>query len=107
MCLHCYFANDLSAYLADILFSTHFMSTISHQKVHDTEIMISFDANSLFTNVPIDGAVQATLQKLENDLGLADQTLTPAQIADLLNFILRYMYFQYDGRFTNKRMEQP
>ncbi|KAL9952669.1 hypothetical protein ACROYT_G039957 [Oculina patagonica] len=60
--------------------------------------MVSFDVESLFTNVPIDGAVQAALRKLENDPSLADRTtLTPAQIADLLNFVLRSTYFQYNG----------
>ena len=58
--------------------------------------MVSFDVESLFTNVPIEGAVKATLCKLENDPGLADRTnLTPTQIADLLNFVLRSTYFQY------------
>ena len=56
-----------------------------------------FDVESLFTNVPIDAVVQAAMQKLENDLNLADRTtLTPAQIADLLTFALRSTYFQYN-----------
>ena len=53
---------------------------------------------ALFTNVLIDPAVQAALQKLENDPDIADRTtLTPAQIADLLTFVLRSTYFQYNG----------
>ena len=45
--------------------------------------MISFDVESLFTNVPIESAVR----KLENDSDLATRTnLTPTQIADLLNY---------------------
>ena len=47
------------------------MSKISHEKVHDNEVMVSFDVESLFT--------------------------TPTQIADLLNFVLRSTYFQYNG----------
>ena len=36
--------------------------------------------------------------KMENDAGLADRTtLTPVQIVDLLNFVLRSTYFQYNG----------
>ncbi|KAL9965907.1 hypothetical protein ACROYT_G029766 [Oculina patagonica] len=71
------FAYDLSAYLANIL---------------------SPLTESLFTNVPIDGAVQAALRKLEDDPSLADRTtLTPAQIATLLKFVLRSTYFQYNG----------
>ena len=51
-----------------------------------------------FTNFPIEGAVRVTLRKLESDPSLPNRTtLTPAQIADLLNFVLRSTYFQYDG----------
>ena len=66
--------------------------------------MVSFDVESLFTNVPIDAAVQAALQRLENDLSLADRTtLTPAQIADLLTFVLRSTYFQYNGSIYEQK----
>ena len=66
--------------------------------------MVSFDVESLFSNVPIDAAVQAALQKLENDPGLADRTtLTPAQIADLLTFALRSTYFQYNGSIYEQK----
>ena len=66
--------------------------------------MVSFDVESLFTNVPIDAAVQAALQKLENDPNFADRTmLTPAQIADLLTFVLRSTYFQYNGSIYEQK----
>ena len=108
------FAYDLSAYLANILSpltrkseytvtnSAHFVS--SNETILDNEIMVSFDVESLFTNVPIDAAVQATLQKLENDPSLADRTkLTPAQIADLLTFVLRFIYFLYNGSIYEQK----
>jgi len=98
------FAYDLSTFLANILSplagnsnftvknSTDFASTIASEEIQDHEIMVSFDVESLFTNVPIEGTVQAVLQKMENDAGLADRmTLTPVQIADLLDFVLRSM----------------
>ena len=65
------FAYDLSAHLADILSpltgkseytvtnSSHFVSTISHERIQENEVMVSFDVESLFTNVPIEGAVKA------------------------------------------------
>jgi len=84
------FAYDFSAHLADILApltgksgytvtnSTHFVSTISHERIQENEVMVSFDVESLFTNLPIEAAVKAALCKLENDPGLADRTnLTP------------------------------
>ena len=110
------FAYDLSAYLANILSpltgkseytvtnSAHFVSTVSNEMILDNEIMVSFDVESRFTNVPIDAAVQTALQKLENDPNLADRTtLTPAQIADLLTFVLRSAYFQYNGSIYEQK----
>ena len=61
-----------------------------YESILDNKIMVFFDTESLFTNVPIDTTVKAALQKLENDPSLADHsTLTPAQITDLPNFVLR------------------
>ena len=110
------FAYDASAFLANILSplpgnsdftvtnSAHFASVISSEKIQDHEIMVSFDVESLFTNVPIEGAVQAALRKRESDPTLADRTtLTPAQIANLLDFVLRSTYFQYNGSIYEQR----
>ena len=110
------FAYDAFAFLANILSpltgnsdftvtnSAHFTSVISSEKIQDHEIMVSFDVESLFTNVPIEGAVQAALRKLESDPTLADRTtLTPAQIADLLDFVLRSTYFQHNGSIYEQR----
>ena len=64
--------------------SAHIVSTVSNETILDKEIMVSFDVESLFINVPIDTAVQVALQKLENDPSLADHTpLRPVKIADL------------------------
>ena len=74
------------------------MSTISHERIQENEVMVSFDIESLFTIVPFKGAIKAALCKLENDPSLADRTnLTPTQTADLLKFVLRSTYFQYNG----------
>ncbi|XP_066019548.1 uncharacterized protein [Pocillopora verrucosa] len=84
--------------------SAHFVSTVSNETILDNEIMVSFDVESLFTNVAIDAAVQAAPQKLENDPSLADHTtLSPAQIADLLTFVLRSTYFQCDGSIYEQK----
>ena len=68
--------------------------------------MVSFDVESLFSNVQIEDAVKAALRKLENDPGLPDRTnLTPTQIADLLNFVLRSHISSTMDQFKNKRTE--
>ena len=55
-------------------------------------------------NVPTEGAVQAARRKLESDPGLADRTtLTPTEIADLLDFVLRSTYFQYNGSIYEQK----
>ena len=70
--------------------------------------MIFFDVVSLFTNVPIEGTVQAALQKLNRDPGLPDRTkLTPTQIADLLNFVLKSTYFKYNGSLYKQQEGAP
>jgi len=61
--------------------SANFTSIISSEKIQDHEIMVFFDIESLFSNVPIEAAVQAVQQKLESDPGLADRTtLTPVDL---------------------------
>ena len=94
------FAYDLSAYLANILSpltgkseytvtnSAHFVSTVSNETILDNEIMVSFDVELLFTNVPIDAAVQAALQKLK------EQAITT------LSYDLRIWKRYVDNTFT-------
>ena len=95
------FAYNLSAFLADTLFplkrnsdfavtnSAHFSSTVSREKIQNHNIMVSFDVESLFSNVFIEGALEAARRKFECDPSLADRTtFTPAQIVDLLDFVL-------------------
>ena len=50
--------------------------------------MVSFDVESLFINVPTEGAVEAARRRSGSDPGLANRTtLAPAQIANLLDFV--------------------
>ena len=81
------FSTALIGAFRSLLFTRWFVSTFCNETILDNEIMVSFNVESLFTNIPIDAALQAALQKLENDPSLADRTmLTPAQITDLLTF---------------------
>ena len=62
------------------------------------EFMVSFDVQSLLTNVLIEGAVKAALRQLESDQSLSKRTTLTSlvQIADLIDFVLRSTYFQCD-----------
>ena len=80
------------------------LTSLCNETILDNEIMVSFDVESLFTNVPIDAVAQAALQKLENDPGLAVRTtLTPSQVANLLTFVLRSTYFRYNGSIYEQK----
>lgn len=113
------FAYDLSYYPADVLSplpkksehtvhkcnSAHFISTINNERVLESEIMLSFKEESLFTNVPIQVAAQAVLGKLGANPSLANHTiLTPKQTADHLNLVVRSIYF-YDDRSFYEQQE--
>ena len=70
--------------------------------------MVSFNTELLLTNVPLNAAVQAALQKFENNQSLVDHTtLMPAQISDLLTLILRSTYYQYNGLIYKQKTAPP
>ena len=110
------FAYDLSAYLSDLLSpltgltshtvpnSASFVQEIRSLSIHADETMVSFDVESLFTNVPIEGALNAALQRLSADTSLPARTsLSPSQVTDLLGFVLRATYFSYNGSFYEQQ----
>ena len=58
--------------------------------------------------VPIEETVQAMLHRLNNNPSLPDHTaLTPTQIADLLNFVLRSTYFEYNRALYEQQEGAP
>ena len=62
--------------------------------------MVSFDVTSLYTTIPIDQALLIIRDLLEHDEKLADRTpLSPKQILDLLDILLRTTYFKFNGDF--------
>ena len=62
--------------------------------------MVSFDVTSLYTTIPIDQTFLIIKDLLENDDKLADRTiLSPKQILDVLDILLRTTYFKFNGDF--------
>ena len=103
---------EISKYIANILRPygklkeqhTHssklFSTFICQQKIEPDEIMVSFDVTSLYTTIPIDQALLTIRDLLEHDQKLADRTLlSPKQILDLLDILLRTTYFKFNGDF--------
>ena len=80
--------------------SKHFSEMISSETVAGNEVMVSFDVKSLFTNVPIEHALEVIHQRLLEDETLEDRTqLTAEQVTLLLGICLRTTYFVYQNQF--------
>ena len=62
---------------------------MSGLSIEEDEILVSLDVSFLFTNVPIDEAVQIIHDRLRNDEMLCDRTtLIPDRVAELLEVCL-------------------
>lgn len=62
--------------------------------------MVSFDVKSLFTNVPVDEALQVIRSRLEDDVSLDSRTtLSVDSIMELQTLCLKTMYFSYEDSF--------
>ena len=80
--------------------STDFVKRIKETPVTKNDRMISFDVVSLFTNVPVAGALDTISALLENDDSFEDHTTIPAaDICNLAELCLRSTYFQFQDRF--------
>ncbi|XP_041460800.1 uncharacterized protein LOC121411955 [Lytechinus variegatus] len=110
------FAYNTSKYLADILAplvgsnghavhnSASFVDFLRSETIQEHEVMVSFDVVSLFTNVPIDAACKVALSRLERDESLPERTqLSPAQVTELLSFVLQSTYFMFAGNFYEQQ----
>ena len=51
--------------------SALFVSPVSDRMIQEREIMVSFDVELLFTNIPLNAAVKTARQKLENNPSLS------------------------------------
>ena len=62
--------------------------------------MVSFDVESVYTNIPITDAILVIKDLLNNDTTLQDRTnLLPDQILKLLEFLLRTTFFIFNLEF--------
>ena len=64
------------------------------------DVMVSYDVSSLFTNVPIQEAIDVIRDVLQKDETLDERiVLSPDRIAELLETCLTSTYFSYHGDF--------
>ena len=83
--------------------SKEFSEFIRAHTIQEDEIMVSFDVEALYTNVPIDDALAIIKELFENDETLPDRTpLSPKNMLDLLEFLLRTTFFIFNGRYCQQ-----
>ena len=79
--------------------SKEFVSFCQSVSLRD-EVLISFDVISLFTNIPIDLALEVARERLEDETTLDDRTiLSVDDILSLLSLCLNATYFSFRGTF--------
>ena len=87
-----------------VLNSKHLADTLSEVMIDDGDIFNSHDVVSLFTNVPVDEALQVIKSKLEQDKDLHKRTnLKVDDIIELLQFVMTTTYFLFRGKIYQQR----
>ena len=78
-------------------------------KLSEDNSMVSFDVKSLFTNVPVDEALEVVHKELMKDDTLMDRTgLPPQKVTCLLELCLQTTYISSSRDLNmNRRMELP
>ncbi|XP_045449970.1 uncharacterized protein LOC123658651 [Melitaea cinxia] len=83
------FVGKSPSYVKD---SRHFVQIIKEITLEPNEIMVSFDVESLFTNVPIDECLDVVREKLRD-------SEMPLNYIDLLKHCLEGNYFLFQGQY--------
>ena len=84
--------------------SKDFVNKLKEIIVGADEVLMSHDVVSLFTNVPIDKALEIIRRKLHDDPTLKDRTnLDVDDIIELLSMVLNTTYFQYNGSIYQQK----
>jgi hypothetical protein len=72
--------------------------------LQSTDTLVSFDVVSLFTNVPVEEALQVISGKLQKDETLASRSsLLVDALMELLEVCLKTTYFQVGNRFFQQK----
>ncbi len=79
--------------------SAHFLQKLQPVQAKSTEIMVSFDISSLFTNVPIAKTTEILMNVLTNDPSLHNRTtLDAADVTNLVHICVTATVFTFRDR---------
>jgi hypothetical protein len=84
--------------------SGHFIQLLKSVNLQSLDTVVSFDVVSLFTNAPVDEALQVIRNKLHNNNTLAKPAVLQVKaIMELLEVCLKTTYFQVDDKFFQQK----
>ena len=79
--------------------STKFSSFVASQILSPDDVLVSFDVVSLFTNVPVNLAIDVAHRRLQADDSLPSRTnLSVTELTQLLEFCLNATYLSFRGQ---------
>ena len=83
-----------------VMNSSDFVHRIRDVHIDQGDQLISLDVTSLFTQVPVDDALNVLKEKLNDDRTQEERTSIPvAQVMQLTELCLRSTYFQFQNQF--------
>jgi hypothetical protein len=90
----------LSGYTDSHVVNTkHFVEITKDLQVTDTDMLVSFDVESLFTNIPVKETLNVIETRLNQDITLTDRTKLPVNvIMELLKLCTESNYFELEGQ---------
>jgi hypothetical protein len=84
--------------------SSHVVQLLKSANLRSPDTLVSFDVVSLFTNAPVDEALQVIRNKPHNGDTLAKPSVLQVEaIMELLKVCLRTTYFQVGGKFFQQK----
>ena len=82
----------IPSYIKD---ATHFLNILKHQKIQSTDLLVTIDVKSLYTNIPHTEG-KATITRMIEDTGL--DTLHKMFICNLIQQVWTKNYFKFNGQ---------
>ena len=77
-----------------------FLNILKHQKIQNTDLLVTIDVKSLYTNIPHTEGIAAITRMIE-DTGL--DTLHRMFICNLTHQVLTKNYFQFNGQMYRQK----
>ena len=81
--------------------------TLKDWTIPPNHILVSFDVKALFTNIPIDFAIEAVKEAIETGSTSLNTSLDQDDIMTLINICLESTFFQYNEKLYKQIIGTP